>query len=348
MASCRLSGLFRGAFVALAAGGVLLAAASHPATGATAIRIGRTNAPDIAHLPLYVAKDAGLFAEEGLKASFVAMPERALVTAGLGNSIDFVPMAEAGARAALWGSAVRFVVGESLFPSAAIVAQHGITSVVQLKYGLLGLGQVGQAGYRDGVAVLRDKFALALDLDYRAVSLPDEKARFAALEAGDIQGGLFSFIYTAKAQARGYKRLFRTGTFLPRVSGTVWTRTGYLKSNRDTVRRFIRAVARAIEVIHIDGRTTTDVIRNYFKMSNPDETKALWHNVRDTYSADIPPRLINDLFVARYEHLMHKGIWPLGTTPPDAKKFIARDLLSGELRRLARDAQSFTVRTGTR
>ncbi len=316
MAKRQPTDLFRGTLRGLIAGCIALMTASAPALGATAIKIGRTTVANVSHLPIYLAMETGLFEQEGLDARFVAMPESALVTAGLAGSIDFVPLAGAGALAALKGAAVRFVVGQSLFSASALVAQREVTSVAALKGRILGFGQLGHANYDDGEIVLRDRFNLVLGEDYRAIAMPAERERFAAFERGDIQAGLFSPLYAAKAEARGFRRLLRPGTFLPRLTGTVWTRTSYLRTNRDTIRRFIRAVARATDIIHTDGKTTIAVIEKYLGMNQRAETKALWLGVRDIFSAGIPAPLLKNLFTERHRRLRHKGVWPRGKKLP--------------------------------
>ena len=316
---------------------------TRPAVGGTAIKIGRTNIANISHLPIYVAMEAGLFQQQGLDAKFVAMPERALVTAGLGGTIDFVPLSRAGARAALKGAAVRFVVGQSLFSPSALVASRQITSVAQLKKLTLGFGPKGQASYRDGEIILRERFHLVLGEDYQAIAIAGERDRLVALEQDDIQAGLFSLLYTAKAEARGFRRLFRIGTFLPRVKGAVWTTESYLKANRDTVRGFIRAVAKATDIIHRDGKTTVATLQKYFGIYKTEETKALWLSVRDIYTADIPVPLLENLFAGRQRLLRQKGVWPGNKKPPNSENFIARGLLTETLNHMAYAFETFDV-----
>lgn len=331
MAKRQPTDLFRGTVRGLIAGAVALMTATGPALGATSIKIGRTTVGNVSHLPIYLAMETGLFEQEGLSAVFVAMPERALVTAGLAGSIDFVPLAGAGAQAALKGAAVRFVVGQSLFSASSLVAQRQVTSVAQMKGRILGFGQLGHANYDDGEIILRDRFDLVLGQDYRAIAMPAERERFAALERGDIQAGLFSPLYAARAEARGFRRLLRTGTFMPRLMGAVWTRASYLGTNRDTVRRFIRAVARATDIIHTDGKTTVGVIEKYLGINQRAETKALWLSVRDNFSAAVPAPLLKNLFTERHRRLRHKGIWPRGKKPPSPEHYIARGLLTETL-----------------
>ena len=344
MAECRRTALFSALLALYAAVAVPITQAQ----AATAIKIGRTNTPTITHLPIYVALEAGLFREEGLDASFVVMTQRALVTAGLAGDIDFVPLPRPGAQAALKGASVRFVAGQSVFAPTALIAARGITSLEQLRDRTVGFGELGRSAYEDGEIVLRDRFGLFADKDYRAIAFPGEKDRFAALAAGDIQAGLFSFPMAARAEANGFRRLYRTGVFLPRAEGAIWTRAAFLKSGRETVRRFIRAVARATDVILTDGDTAVAVIEKYLDLYRREETKALWLSVRDTYSADIPPALLNDLFAERLERIRQKGLWPRNRKAPNPEFYIARSLLRDTLSRLRSAQETIGVTAPTR
>jgi ABC-type nitrate/sulfonate/bicarbonate transport system substrate-binding protein len=329
------AGLFRVGTHSLIAGSVALMTALMPAMGstqaATAIKIGRTSTGTLTHLPIYVAMETGLFKQEGLDATFVSMTERALVTAGLAGRINFVPMPDAGIKAALKGAPVRFVVGQALFPPLALVAARNIGSLEQLRDQTLGFGQLGQDSYHDGEIVLRESFGFALGADYQAIAMPSEDNRLAALESGEIQAGLFSLPYAAKAEARGFKRLLRTGIFLPRLNGAVWTTAKFANNNRYTVRRFIRAIARATDIIHMDGKTTIAVIRKYLRVYDRRETKALWHSVRDIFSADIPALQLKELFQEHQIRIKQKGRWPRGKRLPNTEYFVTRDLLTRTL-----------------
>ena len=77
----------------------------------TKITVGKIISGSGFHIPSYVAMDQGFYKAEGLDASFVTLPGRALVTAGLTGSIDFIPIPSGGSQAALSGAEIRYVVG---------------------------------------------------------------------------------------------------------------------------------------------------------------------------------------------------------------------------------------------
>ena len=114
---------------------VALAALTAPAAAQaqTKITVGKIISGSGFHIPSYVAMDQGFYKAEGLDASFITLPGRALVTAGLTGSVDFIPIPSGGAQAALSGAEIRYVVGESLKSQWLIVARPDITKPEDLK-----------------------------------------------------------------------------------------------------------------------------------------------------------------------------------------------------------------------
>jgi ABC-type nitrate/sulfonate/bicarbonate transport system substrate-binding protein len=103
-----------------------LLALTGAASAQTKITVGKITSGSGFHIPSYVAMDQGFYKAEGLDASFIILGGRALVTAGLTGSIDFIPIPSGGAQAALSGAPIRYVVGELLKSQWVIVAKPDI------------------------------------------------------------------------------------------------------------------------------------------------------------------------------------------------------------------------------
>ena len=98
---------------------------------------------------------------EGLDASFITLGGRALVTAGLTGSIDFIPIPSGGAQAALSGAPIRYVVGESLKSHWLIISRPDIAKPEDLRGKTLAYGRAGSADYDEGAAVMLRVFKMA-------------------------------------------------------------------------------------------------------------------------------------------------------------------------------------------
>src|SRR5882757_10925599 len=107
----------------------------------TKITVGKITSGSGFHIPSYVAMDQGFYKAEGLDASFITLPGRALVTAGLTGSIDFIPIPSGGSQAALSGAEIRYVVGESLKSQWLIISRPNIATPEDLRGKTLAYGR---------------------------------------------------------------------------------------------------------------------------------------------------------------------------------------------------------------
>lgn len=297
----------------------------------TKIKVGRTTTGSGFHIPTYIAMDKGFFKKEGLDAEFVSMSGKALVTAGLGGAIDFVPIPGGGSQAALRGADLRYVVGQSKISQWVIIADPKIMKVEDLKGKTIGYGRPGSSDYDEGEITLARFFKLNVGRDYKVISFRGEADRIAAMVNGDISAGLVSFAHAARANTLGFKTLLKTGTYLPRVGGCVWVRGEFLKKNPDTVKRFIRAMTKAMDYLRTNKQGSSEVIQAQFGTKTLKEAGFIWDEVHDQYSPELPPVLFKKLFQSRHKRLVKKKLWPAGKPLPDVEKFVARGLLHATL-----------------
>lgn len=302
----------------------------------TKIKVGRTTGASGFHIPSYIAMDKGFFKGEGLDATYVAMSGKALVTAGMGGAVDFVPIPGGGSQATLMGADLRYVVGESLISQWAIVTKMDIKKPADLKGKTMGYGRAGSADYDEGEITLSKFFDLKVGRDYNVISFQSEATRVAALINGSIDGALLSFPHAAKANVAGFRTLIKTGTYLPRVGGTFWVTAKYLKNNRDTVRRFIRAIAKSIDYLRDNKAGSVSVIQKYFAIKSAKEAGFIWDELHDQYGPQIPPELFKALFAGRRDRMVKRKLWPEDKPLPDVEQYVARDLLTKTLKELGK------------
>jgi len=318
----------------MAVAGLMAAATPLTAAAGTKVTIGITAGGAGLFIPTYIAMDKGFYAREGLDAEFVAMSGKALVTAGLGGALNFLPLPGGASQATLKGAKLRFIVGQSLISQWTIVVPKEINSVQELKGKTLGYSRPGAADYDEGEIVLSRFFNMEVGRDYNVISLASEADRIAALLNNNIQGALVSLPHAARAQVAGYKVLIRLGEYLPRVGGTYWVTEDYFQKNPDTVKRFIRAMARAEEFLADDRDGSVPIIQKYFGIKDAKEAGFIWDQVHDTYGPDIPEKLYRDLYDGRIEASKKAGLWAKDKPMPDIEAWVGRDRLTGTLREM--------------
>jgi NitT/TauT family transport system substrate-binding protein len=297
----------------------------------TSIRIGKVIAGDGFHVPSYVAMDQGFYKAEGLDAQFVVLQGKPLVTAALAGSIDVVPIPSGGAQAALSGAAITYIVGESLKSQWTIVTPKAFNKVEELKGKTVGYGRAGSADYDEGASVLQRFFRMEVGKDYKVISFQSEPDRIAALINGDIQAALLSVPHATKALNAGMKVLLRTGDYVPRAGGTFWGRKEYVEGNPETVKKFIRAIARGVMYFRDNKAGSIPILKRHLEIDNDEEAAQVWDQLHDAYGAELPRDLFRQILDARREAMIAARQWPADKPLPDPEQFVARALLESTL-----------------
>jgi ABC-type nitrate/sulfonate/bicarbonate transport system substrate-binding protein len=297
----------------------------------TKITVGKIVSGNGFHIPTYVAMDRGFYKAEGLDASFVTLAGRALVTAALAGSVDFIPIPSGGAQAALSGAEIRYVVGESLKSQWLIVARPNVNKPEELKGKTIGYGRAGGADYDEGAAVLRRVFKMEVGRDYKVISFQGEPERIAALVNGDIDAALISVPHAPKALNAGMKILVHTGDYIQRAGGTLWTRKAFADANPDVLPKFVRAIARAVMFYRDDRAGSIPILKEHLGIDNDKDAGVVWDQTHNTFGAELPPDKFRDIFEARREEMIAAKQWPADKPLPDPEQYLVRSVLDKTL-----------------
>jgi NitT/TauT family transport system substrate-binding protein len=298
----------------------------------TKITVGKTTGGSGFHIPTYIAMDKGFFKAEGLDASFVSLTGKALVTAGITGTVDFIPIPSGGSQAALSGAPIRYVVGESLRSQWIIVTRPDIAKVQDLKGKTLGYGRPGSADYDEGAAVLTRAFKMDPGKDYKVISFPGEPERIAALINGDIQGALLSVPSAPRVVGAGMKILVRTGDYIQRAGGTLWTTKDYVDAHPDTVKKFIRAIAKAVMYYRDNKAGSLATLKEYLAVQNDKDAGIVWEETHKAFGAELPKDKFAEIFESRREVMVKAKQWAPDKPLPDPEQFLARTMLDTTLK----------------
>jgi NitT/TauT family transport system substrate-binding protein len=320
--------------IALAVTLALAGSSAGTASAQTKITVGKTNGGSGFHVPSYIAMDKGFFKDEGLDASFVTLQGRALVTAGLSGSVDFIPIPSGGSQAALSGAEIRYVVGESLKSQWLIAARPEIAKPEDLKGKTIGYGRAGSADYDEGAAVLLRSFKMAVGKDYKVISFQGEPERIAALVNGDIQAALISVPHAPRAINAGMKILLRTGDYIQRAGGTMWTMKSYVDAHPDTVKKFIRAMARGVMYYRDNEAGSLASLKEHLGVQSDKDAKIVWEQTHNTFGAELPKEQFREIFESRREDMIAAKQWAPDKPLPDPEQFLTRALLDSTLKEM--------------
>jgi len=305
------------------------------ASAQTKVTVGKIVGGVGLHIPSYIAMDKGFFKGEGLDARWVELAGRPMITAGLSGNVDFVPIPSGGAQAVLKGAPLRYVVGQSLKPQWIIVTKPEIKKVEDLKGKTLGYARVGAADYDEGATALDRFFNMKVGRDYKVISFQGEPERIAALSNGDIAAALVSVPRAYQAKQAGFTVLLRTGDYLPRAGGAFWCTDDYFKKNPETVKKFIRAIAKGVTYFRDNKEGSYASMKTHLGVNSDEEAGVLWDELHNTFAAELPADLYREIFESRRLDLIASGQWPKDKPLPDPEQFLARALLDSTLKEMS-------------
>jgi ABC-type nitrate/sulfonate/bicarbonate transport system substrate-binding protein len=320
-------------FMPAAALAAFLSLGANAATAQTKVTVGKVVGGVGLHIPSYIAMDKGFFKEEGLDARFVELAGRPLMTAGLSGNVDFIPIPSGGANAVLTANApLKYVVGESLKPQWIIVAKPEIKKVEDLMGKTLGYARVGAADYDEGATTLDRFFNMKVGRDYKVIQFQGEPERIAALSNGDIAAALVSVPRAYQAKQAGFNVVLRTGDYLPRAGGTFWCTNQFFEKNPETVKKFIRAIAKGVMYYRDNKEGSYASMKEHLGVQSDAEAGVLWDELHNTFAAELPADLYREIFESRRLDMIAANEWPKDKPLPDPEQYLARDLLDGTLK----------------
>jgi NitT/TauT family transport system substrate-binding protein len=214
-------------------------------------------------LPLWLAKEAGIFARNGLDVQAVRVHASVGVMALMSGELQFVlASGPVVVDSALRGSNVVYIAGGMSTLDFVLVTRPEIKTAEQLKGSTVGL-----SAFR-GANPTATRFALQkLGLGPKDVSLivvGGTSERIASLRLGKIQGTLFSPPQNITAQREGFNALADVAELgLPFVHIGVATTRTFIRDNLEIVRRYVKSHIEAIAAMKTDREMAIKTLAKY-------------------------------------------------------------------------------------
>jgi NitT/TauT family transport system substrate-binding protein len=214
-------------------------------------------------LPLWLGKEAGIFARNGLDVQAVRVHAAVGVMALVSGELQFVlASGPVVVDSALRGSGAVYVAGGMSTLDFALVTRPEIKTAERLKGGTVGL-----SAFR-GANPAATRFALQkLGLAPKDVSLivvGGTSERIASLRLGKIHGTLFSPPQNITAQREGFNVLADVAELgLPFVHIGVATTRNFIRDNSDIARRYVKSHLEAIALMKTDREVAIKTLGKY-------------------------------------------------------------------------------------
>src|SRR5262244_4029988 len=262
------------------------------------------------HLPAWVAKEAGIFAKNGLDVQLVYL--RAGTTATMALLSRQTPISQLGGPAivgaSLRGADTVMIAGGFVITEWWLMTRPEIKTAERLKGGSAAIALFGGLGdFMTRIALKR--LGLTPVQDVTILQIGGNPERLSALETGKVQAAMLPQPDNFMAQKRGFYNLMSVR--LPYQStGAATTRT-FIRESPDSVRRYVRSQIEAVHRIKTDREAAIKVLAKYHALQD----KEILERTYDEISTDdrLPPK--------QYPTLegIKNVLEPLAQTDPKAK-----------------------------
>ncbi len=245
-----------------------LVASSFPATGSVKSVRFAFPALSAVYLPIWVAKEAGIFQKQGLdvSVSYVAGNNK-LTAAMIGGSIEIgvggSASIDANARRA---SDLVFVAAIAQRAVASLYARPEMRSISDLKGKII--ATVGKATLTDDAArIILLQNRIPLD-EVKFVYTNSVSANLTALVSGNVAAAILTAPGTLSARKANMIEIANAAALdYPYLHGSIVVLRPYLKSDRETLKLFLRSLVDGIQESKANASRAVDIMGKYLKGS---------------------------------------------------------------------------------
>jgi ABC-type nitrate/sulfonate/bicarbonate transport system substrate-binding protein len=236
------------------------------------VRIGYVSR-SILDMPYMIARERGLFREEGLE------PELVFIRAGLtpqvllAGGVDFATATGTGISAAVSGAEVRLIYALTDRTSFDLIANPGITSVQQLRGKRVGVSGVGSLA-----EILTRQVLVANQVPPEQVTLlplGSSDITYIALKAGTIDATMLQIPQKFFALDEGFRKIAAGADVYRAVMGGLTTTKATLSDRPELVMKMIRATNRAVRLMKNDRKYVLEFMKGpYLELGKDKERYA--------------------------------------------------------------------------
>jgi NitT/TauT family transport system substrate-binding protein len=235
--------------------------------------------------PLWAAKEGHYFEKHGIKnLEIIQFSGGQPVTRALiGGDIQISTTGGAAVINARLKGADTVIIARTVgvFPYTLFVSKD-IRDAADLKGRKLAVSTVGGSGYVAMQYALR-KLGLDPDKDVAMLQVGDFGTRLASLTAGTVQGTLLLPPFTLRARELGLRPLYDlVGSGIQYPINQITARQSFIKSQRETVKNFMRAFVAGLARFRTDRDFGTKVLGKNLRETDPkilQETYDFWLKV---------------------------------------------------------------------
>jgi NitT/TauT family transport system substrate-binding protein len=239
------------------------------------------------HFPAWMAKESGIFRQNGLDVQLVYF--RGGTTVMMALLSRQTPISQLGGpaivSASLRGADTVLIAGGLVLTEWWLMARPDIKTAEKLKGGAVAIGVFG--GLSDFLTrIALKRLGVTPVKDVAMVQISGVPEQLSALETGKVQAAMLPRPENFVAQKKGFYNL--VAVRLPYQSTGVATTRTFIRENPDIVRRYVRSQIEAVHRIKTDREAAIRVLAKYLALQD----KEILERTYDGISTDdeIPPK----------------------------------------------------------
>src|SRR5437762_3325065 len=219
---------------------------------------------------VWVAKEAGLFKENGLDVQLIFIGSSSIVTQAViaGDMPIAIMSGSTAISSQLAGADLVIAASTKKDPAQAfLVTAKGISQASQLKGKKLAVSRLG-ASSDFILRVILKKLGLVPEKDVPIIQIGSSPVRMAALANGVADGTALTFEEMMVAKKIGFNVLLNLLEFgVEALNSDVITTRRFIRESRETVQRFVKGMTKGVSCYTANTKFTMDVIARYTKIN---------------------------------------------------------------------------------
>lgn len=201
---------------------------------------------DVSQSVLYVARDRGYYAKEGLEVELVLMRGGVANQALITGNVDFTTVPTAALQAGLQGAPVKVLLSTFHKPMFWLYSRQAIRTPKDLsgkKVAVSSLGAAGDSALREWLK----KNGMDENREVAILAIGTTATRLGSLATGVVDAAMMTFPHNITAAEQGFRELMSfIGSDIIQLQGAIVTHDGLVKSDPTMVEKFLRATMRGL------------------------------------------------------------------------------------------------------
>ena len=228
-------------------------------------------------MPLWVARDAGIFQKHGLDVDLQYVASATSVAAVLSGQMQMATVGLSEVLGAIAGGADLMVVATQV-PAYTYIFEvaPGIQTINDLRSKSVGISRTGSSS-DIGTRVVLKKFGVDPDRDVQLVQTGSVSDRAAAMKSGALQAAVASPPETINVERLGWHPMYDLAALgLPAVTLGLVIQRGYRDANRATVQAYVDALVEGVARVRSDRALAMSTLKTNLNIETDEDLNATY------------------------------------------------------------------------